>query len=161
VSKVTRCRSKSRPKVEQSRIRPQTQIHHPLLLPPRRIPIRLLRPLRHPLLRPVRKIPVLLRPSSAPIRQILQNPLRPARPHPEADDGQTAPEQNLGREPQPEHDGAEQHVEDLEREENDQEKQGEGREVGFLGERIHERRCVGFEDAGVGEQGEYVGSEGV
>jgi hypothetical protein len=139
---------------------PTPPSHH-ILLPPRRTAIRLLCPLSHPLLRPVRKVLVLFRPSPAPIPQIRQNALWPARPHPQAHDRQTAPEQDFRREAQPEHDGAEQHVEDLEREEDDYEEQGEGREVGFLREGVDERRCVGFEDAGVGEEGQDVGAERV
>lgn len=125
---------------QQAQIQTRSQSHshtHPKntmsLIPPRRTaPIRPLGPLSHPLLRPLSKIPILLRPSPAPVRQIVQNPLWPARPHPQADDRETAPKQHSHRQPQPEHDGAEQHVEDFEREEEDQEEQGQGCQVGLL-----------------------------
>ena len=81
--------------------------------------------------------------------QILQNALWSPRPHPQTSNCKTAPENDLCRQAEPEHNCAEQHVENFEREEDDQEEEGEGREVGFLRERVHEGRCVGFEDAGV------------
>lgn len=52
--------------------------------------------------------------------QILHHALRPPRPHPKTRDRKTAPENDLRRKAEPEHDSADEHVEDLEREEDDE-----------------------------------------
>lgn len=84
--------------------------------------IRLLIPSRH--LRALGQLLVLFRPNSTPMAQILQNALWTSRPHPQSSDGKTAPENDLCRKTKPEHYRAEQHIEDLEREEDDEQQQG-------------------------------------
>lgn len=71
-------------------------------------------------LRALGQLLVFFRPDSTPMPQILQNALRPPRPHPQASDRNTTPENDACRKTEPEHDRAEQHVEDLEREEDDE-----------------------------------------
>ena len=114
-------------------------------------PIRLLIPSRH--LRALGQLLVLCRPNSTPVPQILQNALRPPRPHPQPSDRKTTPENDLCRKAEPEHDRAEQHIEDLEREEDDEQQQGYCCQVGLLCHSCDEGRGVGFNDAGVGEEG--------
>lgn len=52
--------------------------------------------------------------------KVFQNTLWTPRPHPETSNRKTTPENDLCRKTEPEHDRAEQHVEDFEREEDDE-----------------------------------------
>ena len=52
--------------------------------------------------------------------KVLQDTLWTPRPHPETRNRKTAPEDDACRKAEPEHDSAEQHVENLEREEDDE-----------------------------------------
>ena len=85
--------------------------------------------------------------------QILQNTVRSPRPHPQARDRKTAPEDDSCRKAEPEHHGAEQHVKNFEREEDDEQQQGYCWQVGLLCHSCDEGRGVGLDDAGVGEKG--------
>jgi len=93
--------------------------------------------------------------------QIFQNTLWTPRPHPQSSDRETAPENDFCRKAEPEHDSAEQHVEDLEREEDNEEQQGYCCQVWLLCHRCDDGRSVGLDDAGVGEEWQDVWAERV
>lgn len=91
--------------------------------------------------------------------KVLHNTVWTPRPHPETSDRKTGPENDACRKAEPEHDRAEQHVEDLEREEDDEQQQGYRCQVGLLCHCCDERRGIRLDDAGGGEEGQDVWAE--
>jgi hypothetical protein len=84
--------------------------------------------------------------------------LEPARPHPRAGADGRGDEHGAHGEAQPEEEGAPEHVEQLEREEQHDEGEREGREGGGRGEEGVE--LGGGQAVGAGEEGGEAGGEG-
>lgn len=80
-------------------------------------------------------IPVIHDPLHARL-QVVHGACHTPLPHPQAEHGDAAPEEQVVREAQPEHDCGLQHVEHLEGEEQQDEEQEVGRHVGVFGEAV-------------------------
>ena len=81
--------------------------------------------------------PILHKPTN-----ILDEAFGAAIPHPQADDQDAAPKDKADSEVDPEDDGAVHHVEDLERDEEDEEQRDDGGDIGLCDELVEQRREV-------------------
>lgn len=102
-------------------------------------PTTLLHQSSHPL--PLRPILIILAPDIPPIPHVLRHALRSPDIHPSPQETEATPESYPPRQPEPEEERADKHVEDFEGDENDDEEESDGGEVGFL---LEEGEEVGF-----------------
>lgn len=75
---------------------------------------------------------VLALPDPSPVSEIIHRAIKASVDDPERQHDRSAPDDDARREAHPEHDCQPQHVEEFEREEEDDQHQGDGREVGLL-----------------------------
>lgn len=79
---------------------------------------------------------ILLVPVLVPILNIRRDALWPSCVHPQCQRDETTPEHHLPKHPNPEQQCLPEHIQDLERDEYDHEKESDRREVGFLRELV-------------------------